>query len=79
MLNDSTRELSTKDRIFAFLVDYKRQYDGNSPVAREIAQACGISISTVNYHLTRLELEDRIRLVGRGQIEIVGGVWKLKD
>jgi hypothetical protein len=72
--NGETREI-----VFEFLVEYKRQHDGNTPSTREIAEACCLSTSAVNYHLTWLELEDRICVSrdGRRSVEIVGGTWEL--
>lgn len=72
--NGETREI-----VFEFLVQYKRQHDGNTPSTREIAETCCLSTSAVNYHLTWLELEDRIRVSrdGRRRVEIVGGIWEL--
>ncbi len=72
--NGETREI-----VFEFLVEYKRQHDGNTPSTRESAEACCLSTSGVNYHLTWLELEDRIRVSrdGRRSVEIVGGMWEL--
>lgn len=68
-----------REAVFEFLIRYKSQHDGNTPATREIAEACCLSISAVNYHLTWLELEDRIRLSrdGRRSVEIIGGSWEL--
>lgn len=68
---------STRETIFEFLVQYKREHDGNTPSTREIAEACCLSISGVNYHLFRLEVGDRIRISedGRRNIEVTGGAW----
>jgi len=68
----------TRDRIFAFLVRYKKEHDGNSPSVREIAEGCHIVLSGAHYHLIRLELENRIRISGQRSrtIEIVGANWQ---
>ncbi len=68
---------SSRELIFNFLVKYKSECDGNTPTTREIAEACSLSISTVKYHLTHLELENRIRVLEERprQIEVVGGAW----
>lgn len=70
---------TTRDLVFDFLVWYKREHDGSTPSTREIAEACCLSPSTVQYHLLNLEIEDRIRISGerRRNIEIVGGTWHL--
>ena len=62
-----------------FLVDYKREHDGNTPTKREIAEGCCVSTSSVNYHLIRLEIANRIHISGEGcsNIEVVGGAWDL--
>jgi hypothetical protein len=72
---------STRDRIFDYLVRYKRDHDGNSPSLREIADACHIALSGARYHLTRLEIDNRIRISGKRSrtIEIIGGTWQPPD
>jgi len=77
----SSREVSTRDQIFSYIVEYKRNHDGNAPSKSNIARACSVSIPTVVYHLSQLEIERRIRLHGRGpnNIEIVGGNWWLGE
>jgi len=69
--------LSTRDRIFKFLVTYKQDHNGNTPSQQEIADACYISTSTVNHHLMKLEIEGRILVQGRRLIEIIGGTWEI--
>ncbi|WP_119067819.1 winged helix-turn-helix transcriptional regulator [Aggregatilinea lenta] len=68
---------SSRDRIFEYIVRYKREHDGLAPAITEIAEGCYLSVSTVKYHLFMLEREDRIRLDGRRRIEVVGGKWDL--
>ncbi|HML25004.1 MAG TPA: hypothetical protein PKD09_25340 [Aggregatilinea sp.] len=67
----------SRDRIYEFIVRYKREHDGLAPAITEIAEGCFLSVSTVKYHLFMLEREDRIRLDGRRRIEVVGGKWDL--
>lgn len=71
------RGVNTRDQIFQFIVEYKSQHDGNAPSKTGIARACLVSIPTVNYHLSQLEIDRRIRMRGRGpnNIEVVGGKW----
>jgi SOS-response transcriptional repressor LexA len=75
--NPTDKALSSRELIFNFLVKYKSECDGNTPTTREIADACSLSISTVKYHLTHLELENRIRVLEERprQIEVIGGAW----
>lgn len=70
---------SSRDRIYDYIVHYKREHDGLAPAITEIAGGCYLSVSTVKYHLFMLEREDRIRLDGRRRIEVVGGEWELRD
>ncbi len=80
MLSDkgSDQTAATRERIFDFLVVYKQTHDGNSPSLREIADACHIVLSGAHYHLSRLELDNRVRLSGPRcrTIEVVGGTWQ---
>lgn len=73
------------ERVYKFIVSYKKIHDGNSPTIREIGDACGISsTSVVVYWLIRLEDQGLIRRpeppVGNRyatKIEVVGGEWRL--
>lgn len=69
----------SRERVFRFIVEYKRQHDGLSPAIEEISKACALHTSTVKYHLLKLENQGRIRIVGRRAIEVSGGVWNLPD
>lgn len=69
----------SREQVFAFIVQYKRDHDGLSPTAREIAEACFMHESTARYHLTQLALEGRIRLLERRGIEVIGGAWEPPD
>lgn len=74
------RDLRTsRQRIYDYIVEYKRGHDGNSPSLREIGEACHLVISVVKSHLDRLERDgwiNRISKESRG-IEVVGGQWQL--
>ena len=70
---------SSRDLVFDFIVDYKREHYGLAPAVKEIAGACLLSVSTVRYHLLMLERENRIRIVGRRAIEVIGGSWDMPD
>ncbi len=67
----------TREQVFDFIVDYKRQHDGLSPSVTEIAKALFLHRTTARYHLMMLEHDGRIRLVGRRAIQVIGGTWEL--
>ncbi|MGA2504236.1 MAG: hypothetical protein ABSG01_09120 [Anaerolineales bacterium] len=70
-------------RVFAFIVSYKQNHDGNSPTIREIGEAVGVnSTSLVLFYLNKLEKQGRIRRpepkIGErfaANIEVIGGKW----
>lgn len=71
-----------RDRILAFVIDYKLSHDGNSPTIREICDGLGdssLSTSVVNFHLDALARAGKILRPARGYqrraIEVVGGQW----
>lgn len=70
---------SRQQRVYRFVVQYKKQNDGNSPTIREIMDGCGItSTSQVRYYLIKLAERGLIRLPEKGsaaKIEVVGGYW----
>ena len=72
---------TSREQVYDFLVQYKRVHDGNSPSTQEIAEACNMSTTTVSYHLTRLEIDNRIHVPGnrRRMIEIIGGHWDIEE
>jgi hypothetical protein len=72
-------EESTRQRIFDFIVRYKSEHDGLAPSNEEMAQACHISKSSVKHHLFMLERTDRIHVIGRRAIEVIGANWKPPD
>ena len=65
--------------VFAFILKYKMEHDGNSPSFREIGDESGISsTSMVQYYLDILEREGLLTLergVNR-MISITGGQWR---
>lgn len=66
------------NRVFSFIVKYKKSHDGNSPTIREIGSACGVSsTSVVNYYLNKLEEDGLIRRDNfqSRNIDVVGGSW----
>lgn len=72
----------TSDLVYAFLVQYKQEHDGNSPSIREIAEACHLVVSGVQIQLARLMMEGKIVMAEQGRsrsIEIVGAAWLPPD
>jgi predicted RNA-binding Zn-ribbon protein involved in translation (DUF1610 family) len=67
------------DTVFDYIVEHKTKSDGVSPTIREIADAVGISsTSMVNFTLNCLVQRGRISIdktVSRG-IRVVGGGWR---
>lgn len=68
---------ATRDLVFQYIVDYKRQHDGVSPSLTELARRLAMNRTTARYHVLMLEHEGRIRLVGRRAIEVIGGTWDM--
>lgn len=71
----------TTQRVYDYIVWFKREYDGLAPSVREICLECGLSsTSTAVYHLRRLVEQGLLRVLGgrlnRG-IMVVGGQWGL--
>jgi SOS-response transcriptional repressor LexA len=69
----------TAERVYRYIVRYKKLYGGASPTLREIAAAAGLrTVSAVSPHLDTLESAGRIRRVRRGKarmIDVPGGRW----
>jgi SOS-response transcriptional repressor LexA len=67
-------------KIFDWIVKYKREHDGNSPSLREMMRACGIvSTSTMTSRIDEMEAQGLIALAGRGKsrcIVVIGGEWR---
>lgn len=79
-----TRNQLVLDKVFMYLVEYKRTHDGCAPSTREIADACSISsTSVVRYYLKLLVKDGRIRIAGSFKasrtIEIVDGCWSYRE
>lgn len=73
-------ELALKDEaIFQFVMQYKKEHDGNSPSMREIVEGCGFDNVSVVYNgvkrlVQRGKFKDPVYRRSRG-IEVVGGRW----
>jgi SOS-response transcriptional repressor LexA len=74
---------STRERVYAFIVAYKRDSGGASPSVREIAQGVGLaSTSNIKYHLDRLAADGRIIRDAGGRarhISIPRERWTLQE
>lgn len=69
---------TTREKVFDYICDYKKENDGNSPTVREIKRGCGLSSeSVVSYHLDILQCEGKIRRWPHTwrRVEVVGGKW----
>ena len=63
----------TQDRIFAFIVDYKRDHNGNSPTYQELADALELSKVTVYNRVMRLVVRGRLDLDENRRIVVPDG------
>ena len=63
------------DDFFAFLVEFKKSHDGNSPKYRDFTREFDCSNSIADYYIKALERAGRIRRTKNG-IEVAGGSWK---
>jgi hypothetical protein len=75
----SDNSAATREQVFQYIVDYKRQHDGLSPTISGIARALFMNRTTARYHVMMLEHDGRIRLVGGHAIQVVGGTWHLPE
>ncbi len=71
----------TTQRVYEYILRFKREFDGLAPSLREICMVCGLSsTSQATYHLRRLEEQGKVLLLGghasRG-IMVVGGRWEI--
>lgn len=68
-----------RDALYAYICDYKREHDGNSPTLRQMMAALGISSSSMaSGALDDLEAAGRIVRGEHGQaahISVVGARW----
>jgi SOS-response transcriptional repressor LexA len=79
----SSGERIKAQKVFDFIVAFKREHDGNSPTMREIMANCKITSSSMAFfYLNQLAAAGLIRRpepeIGTRQaanIEVVGGKW----
>lgn len=74
--------MTTRDKVYDYIVEYKRTHDGNSPTLYEIVDntPCS-STSHAKHHLLKLKKEGLIMLgndKSARAIFVVGGEWKIK-
>jgi SOS-response transcriptional repressor LexA len=76
-----TNSESRQQRVYHFIVQYKKGHDGNSPTIREIMDGCELtSTSLVRYYLIELARHGLIRMPEKGaaaKIEVIGGYWMI--
>lgn len=61
-------------KLYDYIVQYKMDHDGNSPLIRTILMDTGDGLSRVRGQLSRLRASGAIRFRD-GRIEVVGGQW----
>lgn len=64
-----------QERVYAFIVEYKRTHDGNSPTYGQIATGCCISAKTAYIHCLKLFRWGRIAFTEDRRIILVGGEY----
>ena len=77
-----TKDSPVATSMLAFILEYKRQHDGNSPSMREIGKAVGLaSHNTVYYYLGFLEKDGLIKRekTHPRSIEVIGGSWRMEE
>lgn len=69
-----------RDRVYDFIVAWKKAHDGNSPSIRQLTDECNTGSTSVTAHiLEKLESEGRIKVEDRQarQIVVIGGEWRM--
>jgi hypothetical protein len=74
----------TREKIYDFIIVFKRQHDGISPTLREIAANTGISsTAVVSYHIDKLIIEGRLEKYGgwmtTRNLMVPGALWIHSD
>jgi len=71
--------MNMTDRIFDYIVQYKRENDGNSPSLRDLVADCEAGgTSAARYHVMKLEKQGKINIPAAGRprsIRVTGGRW----
>lgn len=63
----------TQDAIFQFVLEYKREHNGNSPTYQEIANALELNTKTVYARVQRMVVLQRLALDNNRRIVIPQG------
>ncbi len=71
--------LTTRERVYRFIVDYKRKHDGCAPTLQEIADSAYIGKTVALHHVRALEKLGLIGVLGIRCIIIKGGTWHHDD
>lgn len=73
----------TAERMYRYIIRYKRMSGGDSPTRRELAAGVGLpSVSMVQHHLDALERAGRIERPKRGKarmLVIPGAYWQFDE
>lgn len=73
------RKYIAAQRMYEFIVAYKRAHDGNSPSYPTLVQGLGYTTnSAVRLQLDRLVKQGRIAIIDH-KIHVVGGKWDISD
>lgn len=72
------KPLKSRDEIFEFIINYKRENDGCAPSFDDIVDGTGYSKSTVSHHVGQLEKYGFLRTGGYKMIAITGGKWMVQ-
>ena len=67
------RSSPTQDRIFQFVIDYKRDHNGAPPTYQELADALEISTTTAYTRVMRLVARQRLELDENRRIVVPEG------
>lgn len=70
---------TTREKVYRFIVAYKRAHDGCAPALQEIADSVYTGKSVVHHHLRRLESDGLVTVLGTRSIIVRGGSWEYVD
>ncbi len=69
------KTMEKREKILAYIIDFKQKNDGLSPTVRDITKNCEFSSTSVtDYHLDKMVVDGKIKRQRRG-IMIPGGSW----
>lgn len=64
----------TREQILNYIKQYRQEHDGLSPTYSQIGEGVGRSKSTVNYNVTQLLLDGKLKRDGRFRALVPVGV-----